>query len=263
MSRERFHAMSLFRKLRDTFRSHRLDGQIDDEFQFHLEQRIAGLMAQGASAEQARREAARLFGNRTSLADSTRDRDILLWLQSVLQDFRFAARNLRRSPTFTAVAILSLAFGIGVNAAIFTLVDGILLEKLQVPDPQRIVQVRGHYPDFENSTFNIPVFRELLRQRDIFAELIAFYANPVLMDLGGDPQHGSTEFVTGGYFRFFRTRPALGRLLDDEDDRSEGAHPVCLLSYDSWQDLFGGDPAVLRRTVRIRGIALQIVGVAP
>src|ERR1035441_8260289 len=88
MSRERFNAMSLFRKLRDTFRSHRLDGQIDDEFQFHLEQRIAGLMAQGASAEQARREAARLFGNRTSLADSTRDRDILLWLQSVLQDFR-------------------------------------------------------------------------------------------------------------------------------------------------------------------------------
>src|ERR1035438_693545 len=95
----------------------------------------------------ARRQAARMFGNRPHLLETTRDRDMLVWLQSVLQDFRFAARNLRRSPTFTAVAILSLAFGIGVNAAIFTLVDCILLEKLQVPDPQRIVQIHGHYKD--------------------------------------------------------------------------------------------------------------------
>lgn len=255
--------MALFRKLRDTFRGHRVADQIDDEFQFHLEQRIADLMAQGATAAEAKREAARMFGNRANLADKTRDRDILGWLQSILQDFRFAIRNLRRSPTFTAVAILSLAFGIGVNAAIFTLVDGVLIEKLQVPDPQRIVQVHVRLQGFENDGFNIPIFRELQRRHDIFADLIGFHSSPVLMDLGGEPQHGSAQFVTGGYFGFFRARPALGRLIDEEDDRSEGAHPVCVLSYDAWQNFFGGDPGVLRRTVRIRGIALQIVGVAP
>lgn len=255
--------MGLFRKLRDTLRPRRIDGEIDDEFQFHMEQRIADLMAQGASEAQARREAARMFGNRANLSDTTRDRDLLVWLQSILQDTRFAIRNLRRSPTFTAVAILSLAFGIGVNAAIFTLVDGILLEKLPVPDPQRIVQVHGHYKDFDNDSFNVPILRELQRQHDIFADAIGFYANPVLMDLGGEPQNARAEFVTGGYFRFFRARPALGRLIDDEDDRTEGAHPVCVLSFDAWHNLFGGDPAALRRTIHIRDTTLQIVGVAP
>lgn len=255
--------MSLIRRIRDTFRPHRLDSQLDDEFQFHLEQRIEDLTAQGAAPEEARREAARMFGNRAHLRESTRDRDMLVWLQSILQDLRFAARNLRRSPAFTAVAILSLAFGIGVNAAIFTMVHGVLLEKLPAPDPQRIVQVHGHYKDFDNDSFHFPVFRELRRQRAIFSDLIGFRNTPVLMDIGGSVQHVALELVTGGYFRFFNARPALGRLLDEEDDRTEGAHPVCVLSYDAWQNLFGGDPAVLRRTVGIRGIALRIVGVAP
>jgi predicted permease len=254
--------LSLFRKLRDTFRPQRLDGQLDDEFQFHLEQRVDDLIAQGMAPQTARRQAARMFGNRPHLLETTRDRDMLVWLQSILQDLRFAARNLRRSPTFTAVAILSLAFGIGVNAAIFTMVHGVLLEKLPMPDPQRVVQVHGHYKDFDNDSFNFPVFRELQRQRPIFSDLIGFSNTPALMDVAGNVQHAALELVTGGYFRFFHARPALGRLLDEEDDRTEGTHPVCVLSYDGWQNLFGGDPAVLRRTVRIRGIALQIVGVA-
>jgi len=255
--------MSLIRRLRDTFRPHLIDNEIDDEFQFHFDRRIAEFIAGGASPEEARRQAARLFGNRTHLRERTRDRDILEWLQSLLQDFRFATRNLRRSPTFAAVAVLSLAFGIGVNAAIFTMVHGILLEKLPVTDPGRIVQVHGHYKDFDNDSFNYPVLRELQRQRTIFSGLAGFNFNPVQMDLDGNPRRAALEFVTGGYFPFFGARPALGRLLDEMDDGAEGAHPVCVLSYQAWQSLFGGDPAVLRRAIRIRGIALQIVGVAP
>jgi predicted permease len=255
--------MSLFRKLRDTFRPHRVEDQIDDEFQFHIEQRIADLMAQGATEQQARRAAARMFGNRANVADKTRDRDILVWLQSIVQDVRFAARNLRRSPTFTAVAILSLAFGIGVNAAIFTLVDGVLLEKLQVPDPQRIVQLQARLSNFENDRFNVPVLHELQRHADLLSEAIGFHSGSLQIDLGGEPNRVFAEFVSGGYFGFFRARPALGRLLDENDDRSEGANPVCVLSYPAWQSLFGGDPAVLRRSVRVRDTVLQIVGVAP
>jgi predicted permease len=255
--------VGLFRQLRDTFRAHRVDEQIDDEFQFHLEQRIADRMAKGASERDARREASWMFGNRARLTDTTRDRDVLVWLQSVLQDLRFAVRSLRRSPTFTAVAILSLAFGIGVNAAIFTLLDGVLLEKLPLPDAQRIVQVHAHYRDFENSAFNVPVLRELHRRREIFTDVIGFYATAVRMDIGDDTRSARAEFVTGGFFRFFRALPALGRLLDEEDARTGGANPVCVLSYDAWENFFGGDPGVLRRTVRVRDVVLQIVGVAP
>jgi hypothetical protein len=228
--------VGLFRKLRDTFRPHGLGGEIEDEFQFHLEQRVADLVAQGVPEAEARRVAARMFGNRAHLADSTRDRDVLAGLQSILQDVRFAVRNLRRSPTFTAVAVLSLAFGIGVNAAIFTLVDGILLEKLPVSDPQRIVQVHGHTKEFDNNRFNVPVLRELQSQHEIFAEVIGFYASPVRIDLGGELQNVRAEFAASGYFRFFRARPALGRLLNDDDTS------VCVLSYDAWQNLFGEIP---------------------
>jgi putative ABC transport system permease protein len=182
---------------------------------------------------------------------------------ALFQDFRFAARNLRRSPTFTAVAVLSLAFGIGVNGAIFTLVDGILLEKLPVSNPQSLVQVHAHVRDFENNSFNVPTLRELERRHEIFADLAGFYSNSLRMDIGTGPQPVAAQFVTGGYFRLFEARPALGRLLDDDDSRTEGAHPVCVLSYDAWQNYFGGDPGALRRTVKVRDVVLQIVGVAP
>jgi predicted permease len=181
----------------------------------------------------------------------------------LLQELRFAARNLRRSPTFTTVAVLSLAFGIGVNAAIFTLVDGILLEKLPVANPQSIVQVHAHYRTFENNSFNVPVLHELERQDSIFAQLGGFYSNPLRADLGAGTQSVRAQFVTGGFFRLFDTRPVLGRLLNDEDARTEGAHPVCVLTFDAWQNYFGGDTGVLHRTVRAREIELQIVGVAP
>jgi predicted permease len=255
--------MSLFRRLRDTLRPDCIDTEIDQEFQFHFEQRVDDLIAAGATPEEARRQAARLFGNRAHLRESTRDRDLLEPLRSLLQDLRFAARNLRRSPGFTAVAVLSLTFGIGVNASIFTMVHGILLEKLPVPDPSRIVQVHGHYKDYDNDGFSFPVFRELARQGSIFADLIAFRNAPVQVDFDGNSHDASLEMVSGGYFRFFGARPALGRLLDESDDRTDGAHPVCVLSYNGWQSLFGGDPAVLRRPISIRGVALQIVGVAP
>ncbi|MDR3701342.1 MAG: ABC transporter permease [Candidatus Sulfopaludibacter sp.] len=255
--------MSLFRRVRDTFRPDRIDTEIDREFQFHFEQRVDDLIAAGATPEEARRQAARLFGNRAHLRESTRDRDLLEPLRSLLQDLRFAARNLRRSPGFTAVAVLSLAFGIGVNASIFTMVHGILLQRLPVPDPSRIVQVDGHIKSFDNSSFSFPVFRELARQDSIFADLIAFRNAPVQIDFDGRDHTASLEMVSGGYFRFFGARPALGRLLDESDERTDGARPVCVLSYNAWQSLFGGDPAVLRRPLSIRGIALQIVGVAP
>src|ERR1035438_1703549 len=149
----------------------------------------------------------------------------------MLQDLCHAWRSLSKSPGFVAVALLSLAFGIGVNTAIFTLVNGILLKTLPGPDAHRIVQLSAHLDKFESNFLNFPVYRELRRQNAIFADAIAFTSLPTHLDLSGEQTKIDLEMVSGSYFTFFGTHPALGRLLDEEDDRVERAHRVCVLSY--------------------------------
>src|SRR5579862_3192095 len=129
------------KRLLTTLRPRRLDDDLADEIQFHIERRTADLIAQGLSPEQARTRVAAQFGNRTLLKERTRERDILVWLETAIQDVRYALRGFRRSPVFTATAILSLALGIGANTAIFTLIDALLLRSLPVRDPKQLVEV--------------------------------------------------------------------------------------------------------------------------
>src|SRR5437763_1596477 len=127
--------MAWLAKLVATFRTNRLDSELNEELRFHIEQRTADLTAQGMSPEEARRQAARQFGNRTFYQESTRESDLLVGLEAVLRDLRFAARTLRNSPGFAAAAILSLALGIGANTGLFSLLDGLLLKSLPVTEP--------------------------------------------------------------------------------------------------------------------------------
>ena len=164
--------------------------------------------------------------------------------------------------------MLSLAFGIGVNTAIFTLVNGILLKELPVPDPHRIVQVMGRQAldngkHSDSRGYPYEVYRGLRDQTSIISGTAAFSERTAGLDLNGEPRKIEMAMVNGGYFAFFGARPALGRLLDDEDDRVEGAHRVCVLSYDAWRAHFGGDAHAAGRTVRIGGVPLEVVGVAP
>src|SRR5580698_6596761 len=138
--------MSWLSKLLRTFDPKPLDSALDDELRFHIDQRTDEFIAHGMSPADARREAQLLFGNRTALRESTRDRNILVWLETTLQDIRYALRGMRHRPGFTAAAVLSLALGIGANTAIFTLLDQVLLRQLPVRHPEELVQLKRSGP---------------------------------------------------------------------------------------------------------------------
>ncbi len=244
------------------FRRGRAESEMAREMAAHLALMEDDFRRRGMSAEEARLAALRAYGGVEQAKEMHRDTRSFVWLEQLLQDMRHAGRSLRQSPGFTAVTLLSLAFGIGVNTAIFTLVNGILLKKLPVAEPERVVQVRGR-KTVDSAVFNYPVYRELGRRTDVFSSVIAFHQSMYVVDSGGGPRRAEFAIISGSYFAFFGARPALGRLIDEKDDEVEGGSPVCVISYDAWQARFGGDPGIMNRTIRADGLPLRIVGVAP
>ncbi len=243
-------------------RRSRAERELEREMAAHLALLEDHFARRGMAPAEARRAALRAMGGIEQAKEMHRDERSFAALDQTLQDIRHAWRSFGRSKGFVAVALLSLAFGIGVNTAIFTLVNGILLKKLPVADPDRIVQIKARTDYFDNSAMSFPVFRELRRRTEIFQDVIGFGYGGRTLEIDGVTHAIDSELVTGAFFSFFSARPALGRLLDEEDDRVEGAHKVCVLSYQAWQRYFGGDPRVLHRTVRISSVPLEVVGVA-
>ena len=235
---------------------------LEKEMAAHLVMLEDDFRRQGLGVNEAWVAARRSFGGIEQAKEDYRDQRTYVWLEQFWQDLRHAARSLRRSPGFSLVAVLSLAFGIGVNTAIFTLVNGILLKKLPIPEADRVVQLEARMKPFTSAGFSYPQFAELRKQTEIFSDAIAFGSRRIVLDAGGDSQQADLEVVTGNYFPFFHAEPVLGRLLNEEDDRVEGAHAVCVVSYAVWRSRFGSDPHVLGRIIRINTHPFQIIGVA-
>jgi predicted permease len=187
---------------------------------------------------------------------------------SFLQDLRFAARLLVKSPGFTAVAVLSLALGIGANTTIFTLVNAVLLRPLPMEDSGRLVAVfttdernRGSFFNYmQTSRLN---FEDYRKANDVFTGLVAYNGVPVAFSGKGEPEQIIGEMVTGDFFSLLGVRPALGRGFLPDEDRVPGASLVTVLSYNFWQRRLGGDPAVVGQTITLNGHAFTVVGVAP
>jgi hypothetical protein len=273
----------LWLRLQTLFRRNRNSQQLDDEIQFHLEQQIAENIARGMSREEARYAAMRTFGNPTFLKEETRDTWGWTWLEQIIQDLRYAARMLRKSPGFTAVAVLTLAFGIGANTAIFSLIDVILLRPLPIHDSDRVVvlQWRAHkepktnaYGEFgfchtdakaterAGCSFSYPFFEQVHSQTQIFSTVTAFAASPNLhLDRNGERTKITAPFVSGEFFRTLGVRAKLGRMLEPSDD-VPGAPVVALLAYGYWQRAFGGERSILGETIYIDRIPLTVVGVS-
>lgn len=189
------------------------------------------------------------------------------FLSSLSGDVRYAARTLRRAPLFTAVAVLSIAFGISANTAVFTLVDQVLLRTMPVREPDALVQVTARYTESygggmgDGSELSYAMYRDLRDHNEVFAEMFCRFAWSVHLTAGGQSERVTAELVSGTFFPALGVRPAIGRLFTPDDDRTPGGHPVAVLGYGYWQARFGGDPAILGRTVTVNGHPLQVIGV--
>ncbi len=193
-------------------------------------------------------------------------------IPNVLQDLRFALRQLRRAPAFTLTAVLTLALGIGATTAIFSLLDQALLRSLPVREPASLVILEGtgkmwqghsssHGGDPE-AYFSVPMYRDLRDQNRVFTGLLATAPADINLTHANTSEAARTELVSGNYFAVLGVAPALGRLLTPADDTAPNSNPVAVLSFDFWRDHLGADPAVINSTVGINGHPFQILGVA-
>lgn len=191
-------------------------------------------------------------------------------MTNLWQDVRFGLRMLAKNPGFTAIAVLTLALGIGANTAIFSLFNQVLLRRLPVRSPEQLVVLkspgpkRGHvWSDGDDSEiFSYPLYRGLAKNTSVFDGVIARYQFGASIASHGQTDMGSGELVTGNYFEVLGVRPVLGRALSPTDDDVQGAHPVVVLSHGYWTQHFGGDPRMLNQTILVNNTAMTIVGVA-
>ncbi len=245
---------------------------VDDELSFHIEMRAEKLRRQGLDDARARVDAAARFGDRKRVRDEciaiddayAREITTMGWLESLASDFRVGLRALRKRPAFTAVASLTLALGIGATAAVFSLVDGVLLRPLPFADPSRLVFVRQSFPekgldDWTLSQENVAMYRDRVRAFQSFA---AYWRRGVTVDLGGRPRRIAAAFVAGDFFGVLGVQPIAGRSFTPDED-APGKNDVAILAYGFWQSEFNGSRAVIGSTVDVDGKPVRIVGVAP
>src|ERR1700722_641426 len=254
--------------------------EIDDELQFHIQRQTQEYIATGMTPQEARRKAVLAMGGIESVRAQSHEQRPSFFLGTLLQDVTYALRQLRRSRGFTVTAVLTLALGIGGNAAIFTLVNAILLKNLPVVDPSTLIRIGntteccvnegtaedwgaedGSYALFNTGTWqqlqkNAPEFEELAAMQSGFGTIIA------RRDKTQEARSVIGEFVSGNYFRTFGLQTSMGRLFTDADNVI-GAPLVAVMSYNTWQNNYGGDPSVVGSTFWIDTKPVTITGIAP
>jgi predicted permease len=177
----------------------------------------------------------------------------------MLDDLRYALRGLRRNPGFAVVAVVTLALGMGVNTAVFSILEGLVLRPLPIEDPGRVVLVEGH----RFVQVSIPDYRDVQRENTTFSALAAYRPTTMAMDRGTGAQQVFGYLVSGNYFETLGLRPALGRFFTDAEDVGRNSAPLAVLSHASWTTRFSGDPRVVGSTVRINNLPYTVIGVMP
>lgn len=261
--------MSWHHRLRNVFRSERLEGDLEREFQYHLAETVDRLVANGMPETAAFQEARRRLGNYTIHKEKTRDMNLAGWLDETRGDFVYGLRQLQAAPGFAMVALLSLTLGIGANTAIFQLVNAVRLKTLPVPRPQELVSIdfapgatRAGYWPVAGATMSYPVWDQIRSKQQAFSGVLAWSPARFNLAAGGEPRFAEGLYVSGNFFRTLGIGAIRGRTLTPDDD-SVACNAGAVLSDSFWQREFGGDPTVLSRSVIIGGHAIPVIGVTP
>ena len=256
--------MSWIARLRGLLRSKKLDCDLDEEFNAHIEMRMRDNIASGMTEEEARYDARRRFGNATLMKEDTRAMDIVGWMEAVGQNLRYAARMLRRSPGFTAVAILTLALGIGANIATFTVVRTVLLSPLPFPHPEQLVRVYDdlHGSNTEDVGMSVPELWDLRDKADIFQDVSALVSADANLTGGDHPERVEFLGASPDYFTMLGVSPQLGRIFT-EQDAQPGFTDGVLISDAFWHRMFGADAGVIGKRIRLDDDLYTVIGVLP
>jgi predicted permease len=198
--------------------------------------------------------------------DAARYLTFVGWLDTVFRDLKYTYRTLARAPGFTAVAVLTLALGIGANTAIFSLLDQVLLRLLPVKDPQQLVllTMKGrHYgSNWGGNAISHPMFRDFRDHNEVFSDMFCRFPTSASLSFGQQSERVFVELVSGTYFSTLGVVPAMGRILTPEDDVVPSGHPFVVLNYNFWKTRFAGDPQVVGRTLNLNNYKMTVVGVA-
>ncbi|MBV8206284.1 MAG: ABC transporter permease [Acidobacteria bacterium] len=246
-------------RLRTLLRREAVEHDLASELAFHLQQQIEENIAAGMDAESARQAALRSLGGVALVAEECRDARGMAWLESLRQDVGYGLRQLRRAPAFMAVAVATLALGIGANAAIFAVMNALMLKSLPVAEPERLVLLnqKNDYP-----LFTYALWQQIRQQADVFGGAFAYQQADYDLGTGGEKRLARTIMASGQYFSTLGVSPVLGRVFGELDDQ-RGATPVAVLGYGFWQREFGRDPAVASRRLMLHKSAFRIIGVMP
>lgn len=217
----------------------RLDRDLDEELAFHLAMRAQKYGGDPA----AHTAAARQFGNATSIRERCRELWTFATLETLWQDLRYAARTLTKTPVFSIVAVVSLALGIGANAALFSVMDVMLLRALPVQNPQELVEFVRATPDGAMMTnLPYPVFEYLRRGRGALADVFAISWSSPVFQAGADLERTAAHEVSGSFFPGLGVHPLMGRTIGPDDDKAGAANRVAVIGYAFWSRRFGKDP---------------------
>ena len=244
----------LGRRLLMLFRSRQFDADLNEEMRLHRELREQEQMERGLSAKEAHYAAQRRFGNDLVLREESRDMWGWNWFENLFQDVRYALRMLAKNPGFTVVAVVTLALGIGANTAIFSLVNGVLVQPLPFAQPDGLVSITDSYP---------PGALVAMREKLHSMEVAGYWDGQELNLTGvGDPVRLYGSAVSANFFSLLGGQPELGRIFLPGEDQPGNNH-VVILSHALWEQKFGGDPEVIGRSVTLEGESRQVVGVMP
>lgn len=256
---------TLLLRLRNLLRKDQLDRDLQDELAAHLEMHVADNLRAGMSPEEARRIALLTLGGVEQTKESVRDQRGFPFFESLLQDVRFDQRMLRKNPGFTAIAILTLALGIGATTALFSVLDAVVLRPLPFHDPARLVAARSI--DLRDSThggeISYPAFLDWRSQAHSFEAMSVWNVTNFAYTGADLPESIRCAVVSANLFSLLGVSPALGRTFTQEEDRPGGDNSPVVLSYEFWQSHLGGDPHVLGRALTLDNDKYSVVGVMP